>query len=293
MISDRRLNRDAARRSRKAGDPSLVVTKKANTAHHGRMLRGGPSNDGDSHSNFKSTKGSNYMLNTNRRASASGPDIQIAPPPSISVRKFSSMFSTSDNKKGQNGVTFAPLPPTCSRLKKVAPSPRHEEENTSFNSKGFRCDYSLGESARSSSHMVIQPTSDQAFQAANTLKKHDFAFVKRSDGTYSYAILAFRSLQPTHRGKGPTAPLEECMVFVLGGKGSTKILKRKQWGEFVRLVSASVSDDDLPTVKTEKQKQDKLGGKEDKDDWFLPSIISFVPCEFDDLSDIDKNSRWK
>ena len=77
--------------------------------------------------------------------------------------------------------------------------------------QGFRRDYSIGEIIRSSSHMIIPQTSEQAIQSTSTLNKHDYAFIKRSDGSYSYAILAYRSMEPI---KG-TNNSEECMVFVL------------------------------------------------------------------------------
>jgi len=44
---------------------------------------------------------------------------------------------------------------------------------------GFRSDYKLGDTIRSPSHiMVTEPSAVSAFE------KHDFAFVKRSDGSY-------------------------------------------------------------------------------------------------------------
>merc|ERR1719296_222792 len=65
------------------------------------------------------------------------------------------------------------------------------------------------------------------------LQKHDFAFVKRSDGSYSYAILAFRSFEPIKKGTGT----EECMTFVTNKIGSTKIIRERHWSEFIRMPS--------------------------------------------------------
>jgi hypothetical protein len=78
-----------------------------------------------------------------------------------------------------------------------------------------RCDYRLGEPARSSSHMVSK---------VSTLKNYDFAFIKRTDGLWTYAILAYRT--------------EESMMFVMNETGSTKIIKKRQWAEYVRCVAA-------------------------------------------------------
>ena len=46
--------------------------------------------------------------------------------------------------------------------------------------KGFRKDYLLGDEARWLSDMVVKPTHEQAFQSACTMKKFDFAFIRRS-----------------------------------------------------------------------------------------------------------------
>ena len=94
---------------------------------------------------------------------------------------------------------------------------------------GFRMDYIIGDPVRSLSHMITDPTS----QAIGTLQKHDFAFIKRSDGSYSYAILAFRSFEPIKKGTGT----EECMTFVTNETGSTKIIRERHWREFVRPAS--------------------------------------------------------
>lgn len=90
---------------------------------------------------------------------------------------------------------------------------------------GYRDDYALGEAARSLSHMVAVPTLQKANEAVSRLSTHDYAFVRRSDGRFSYAILAFYSNDG------------EEMSFVLSKAGRTKTIKRNQWGQSVRLVS--------------------------------------------------------
>jgi len=79
----------------------------------------------------------------------------------------------------------------------------------------FSRDYELAEYVRCPSHMTAEDT--------DTLEMHDFAFVRRSNGSYSYAIIAERS--------------EECMVFVMNYSGATKIISKKHWGKLVRPVS--------------------------------------------------------
>mmetsp|Transcript_17055 Transcript_17055/g.36997 ORF Transcript_17055/g.36997 Transcript_17055/m.36997 type:complete len:412 (+) Transcript_17055:628-1863(+) len=118
--------------------------------------------------------------------------------------------------------------------------------------RSSRLDYKLGQTARSPSHMIgIEGLSpEQATGVVNSLSKHDFAFVKRSNGLFSYAILGFRSdegattLSPSHN---------DSMTFVLSGTGHTKTLKRWKWVESVRLVNMEnvcVGDPELPPVVT-------------------------------------------
>lgn len=104
--------------------------------------------------------------------------------------------------------------------------------------RGFRRDYSLGDSARCFSHLIFHSPMHQATRAAASLKKHDFAFVRRSDGSYVYSIVAYR--------QAPRVPgEEEFMIFVIDGAGSTKVVERRYWGTFVRLVAAERMDLDI------------------------------------------------
>jgi hypothetical protein len=101
---------------------------------------------------------------------------------------------------------------------------------------GFRKDYAIGETIRSLSHMIIEPTAKQAIQAVNSLNEHDFAFVRRSDRSFSYSIVAYRSTEPDNRVKNNTETVEECMTFVMDSGGSTKMVRKRFWSDFVRLV---------------------------------------------------------
>ncbi|KAL3802510.1 hypothetical protein HJC23_012529 [Cyclotella cryptica] len=77
----------------------------------------------------------------------------------------------------------------------------------------------------------IQNTSPQeAHDAASSLPVHSFAFVLRSSGQWTYAIVADRPVLT-----GPDASIR----FVINKKGSTKIFKKKHWGMYIRLVRNS------------------------------------------------------
>jgi len=108
---------------------------------------------------------------------------------------------------------------------------------------GFRGDYTIGETLRSPSHMSIGAISEQTIQANSSLDQHDFAFIKRSDGSYTYAILAYRSMEPIKGANNvdKVESMEECMNFVMSEAGATKMVRRRNWSKLVRLVRTSSS----------------------------------------------------
>jgi hypothetical protein len=67
---------------------------------------------------------------------------------------------------------------------------------------------------------------DSAFED-ESFPIHSFAFVRRSSGHWTYAIVANRPVL-----NGPDASIR----FVLDKNGSTKILERKHWARYIRLV---------------------------------------------------------
>jgi len=105
---------------------------------------------------------------------------------------------------------------------------------------GYRPDYKLGQTVRSPSHLLIPTSSQNAIQQISTLLKHDFAFIKRSNGLYSYAILAYRS---NNDKKG------DSLTFVMDDKGCTKMIRKKYWCEYIRLVNT----DDLELEHQEER----------------------------------------
>lgn len=99
----------------------------------------------------------------------------------------------------------------------------HHHQSVKSRSRGFRKDYKLGDPSRSAAHMLTAET----FAMASNLEAFDFAFVKRTNGQWTYSILAHRS----------GCADEECMIFVLDRKGSTKSIKRDLWASLIRCVA--------------------------------------------------------
>mmetsp|Transcript_2283 Transcript_2283/g.4087 ORF Transcript_2283/g.4087 Transcript_2283/m.4087 type:complete len:567 (-) Transcript_2283:14-1714(-) len=151
------------------------------------------------------------------------------------------------------GVTAHANPPSNSQHSKSI-----QQNQQQLDILGFRQDYTLGETARCPSHIVTGLTSKKTTEAMNSLSIHDFAFVKRSDGRFTYAILAFLS---NEEDKISNQSLEEFMIFVLSDSGRTKMIKKSQQSEFVRLVSTNnvrEMDPTLPvTANTSSMQQDK------------------------------------
>ena len=75
--------------------------------------------------------------------------------------------------------------------------------------------------------MHIEPNPQNAYENAASLQIHSFAFILRSNGEWTYAILANRPVE-----SGPEASIR----FVLDTEGRTKILKSKHWSRCLRLV---------------------------------------------------------
>jgi hypothetical protein len=102
---------------------------------------------------------------------------------------------------------------------------------------GVRSDYSLGDVARCASHMIIPDDPQEAFGQVSQLKQYVFAFVKRTDGLWTYAILAHSFVDDEG---------EECMMFVMNQRGSTKTITKKKWVSFVRLVADKMVMEEKP-----------------------------------------------
>ncbi len=119
-----------------------------------------------------------------------------------------------------------------STIRKNEPSQQPLLVDPHRKSLGFRVDYVVGEAPRSSSHMIIEPCFKKTTEKASQLKNHDYAWIKRSDGSWTYGILACKSYVNSSLGVK-----EECLVFALCAKGSTKVIKKHQWAKFIRFVA--------------------------------------------------------
>ena len=103
--------------------------------------------------------------------------------------------------------------------------------------------YHLGHIIKHRSHMIIPSTPEKAVSDADSLNPLDFCFIKRSNGQWTYSIVADR---PTIEGMEWEGG---CIRFVLDAKGSTKTIRRKYWERGIRLVNVDVVDQLLADVE--------------------------------------------
>jgi hypothetical protein len=98
--------------------------------------------------------------------------------------------------------------------------------------------YSLGKSPLHSCHMNIPTTREEGAEYASMLRPLDFAFVLRSDGNWAYGIVCDmigpNGLSDNEVGLPGHQP---SIRFALDPHGSTKTIKKKNWGHKIRLIN--------------------------------------------------------
>lgn len=113
------------------------------------------------------------------------------------------------------------------------PAVRDKPQNNEFKET-----YTLGDTLRFPAHASNDPSSNhRPSECGHPLQVGDFAFVKRSDGSYSYSILAGRLFEPVKGASKRSSP-RELMVFLIDDRGSTKTVRQSRLSECVRLVPA-------------------------------------------------------
>mmetsp|Transcript_6253 Transcript_6253/g.10323 ORF Transcript_6253/g.10323 Transcript_6253/m.10323 type:complete len:211 (-) Transcript_6253:1179-1811(-) len=90
------------------------------------------------------------------------------------------------------------------------------------------------------------------WETISSLQKHDFAFILRSDGRWTYAILADKQ--------------EKSMLFVVSLRGATKTISRNRFLDNVRLVNNAEN-----LEKTDHHHQRNCGGLSHKESKILSS----------------------
>lgn len=124
--------------------------------------------------------------------------------------------------------------------------------------------YTLGMALQSFNHMALPPTSPPPGPAreiatltvANLLPK-EYAFVRRSNGQWTFAQVAVK-----HEQLGQ-------LVFIVNKQGSTKSFKRMEWSGFVRRIKGTERKVTLPpqiTASGEQQQQQQSKNQDNNAD---------------------------
>ncbi|KAL3800199.1 hypothetical protein HJC23_001120 [Cyclotella cryptica] len=169
-------------------------------------------------------------------------------PKKVDPPKLKTKTSVVDRRPSSE--SFSPASIQITSILRDRPSSRTSNgPMTDPQSTSSRQKYALGDVARTPRDMIIHKSNNDAIHSASLLKKYEQAFLKRSNGLWTAAVLADRSLQPTNisgaRGDSShwfaeweidpeTMELEDSMLFVINGDGATKIVQRRHWGRFVR-----------------------------------------------------------
>jgi len=118
---------------------------------------------------------------------------------------------------------------------------------TSAHSNDLSCrsrKYRIGDVACTPHDMTIHRSRRKAAESVSLLEKHDQAFIKRSNGLWTFSVVANRALQPASSSSShwhtpeeldeETMELEETMLFVINEDGATKVVKKRHWGRYIR-----------------------------------------------------------
>lgn len=159
---------------------------------------------------------------------------------------------------------MSPLPFSDDDKECVADSPRKKTYEQSGQ-------YTLGDTLRSYED-TLHKESRRNSRAIRRLRQYDFAFVKRSNMTWSYAILADRRERKVHASVGKT---EEMMIFVIARNGQTKSIFKRHWEKYIlcpKDCKNSISDETDRIEKVIEEKNRLILKKnriEDYDDSFI------------------------
>mmetsp|Transcript_2999 Transcript_2999/g.6312 ORF Transcript_2999/g.6312 Transcript_2999/m.6312 type:complete len:317 (+) Transcript_2999:149-1099(+) len=159
-------------------------------------------------------------------------------------KKWRKMVSDGDNRDGSIKKTM-PKAEVVQGIVEHSTKQSHLSWDEKQKHRGYRDDYTLGDAVRSPFDLVSKCDKEKSLQSVSSLFMHDFAFIKRSDGDWTYAVLALRSFETV---KGD---LKECMTFVVNSFGAMKTIDDSQWGNYIRLVSCKNKKDNAtkPAMK--------------------------------------------
>ncbi|KAL7460183.1 hypothetical protein ACHAXS_000646 [Conticribra weissflogii] len=134
--------------------------------------------------------------------------------------------------------------------------------------------YQVGDTLRPSDlQCLIRPQScsvrdkgvgedDEVIKSISALKINDHAFVKRSNGDFTYAILSERF---SDFSKNDNNNRDDCLLFIISPEGHSKLIKRTRWLDMVRPLKRNDYESMTSECQSPKESQN------------LSSTLSYVP----------------
>ena len=89
--------------------------------------------------------------------------------------------------------------------------------------------YSLGDIPSHTQHMILPSTLKEGVESASTLQPLDFAFILRSNGTWTYAVVC--EILNCNINNKPS------IKFVVDRQGRTRTIPKKYWGKYICLIN--------------------------------------------------------
>ena len=90
--------------------------------------------------------------------------------------------------------------------------------------------YSLGDIPSSNRHMITPSSLKDGIEYASTLQPLDFAFILRSNGTWTYAVVCDILNCNNNNNKSS-------IKFVVDRQGCTRTIPKKYWGKYICLIN--------------------------------------------------------
>jgi hypothetical protein len=93
--------------------------------------------------------------------------------------------------------------------------------------------YSLGDNPSNNQHMVTPSSHKDGIEYASTLQPLDFAFILRSNGTWTYAVVCdILNCNITNNNNNKSS-----IKFVVDRQGCTRTIPKKYWGKYICLIN--------------------------------------------------------
>ena len=146
----------------------------------------------------------------------------------------------------------------CEEGKRQSRSPfqedKSERSSEAYTDSTFtkpKWNYCIGQASRQLSDMVIHRYNFDAIDSVSMIEIMQQAFVKRSNGLWTCAVLVERGMQPINCKRWyqeweinyDEMQVEESMLFVINNDGSTKIIQKRNWGKFIRRLNVREFED--------------------------------------------------